>query len=281
LITENQDHRRETSAARDELSQHLVKIASTAALKVGDMLVEAFRRGVSVREKKGFYDLVTEYDSKSEQMIVEHILEQYPDSRVVGEEQGAYGGGAVQWYVDPIDGTTNFATGLPLFCVSVAAALDQSMLAGVIYDPVRQELFSASTQGAFLNGRPIRARGGRLDSQAVLLTDFPYITRQITADDYGLLAQIVSHFRAVRRLGSLALELAYIACGRADVFFSSGSQAWDVAAGMLLVEQAGGRYLLLEPARHKAWPPVDCLVTCPEFDLEQSVLKALPVIQEG
>lgn len=281
MVTENQYGRPETGPARDELSQHLVKIASTAALKVGDMLVEAFQQGVAVREKKGFYDLVTEYDSKSEQMIVEHIFEHYPDSTVIGEEQGAYGQGAVQWYVDPIDGTTNFAAGLPLFCVSIGVALDQFMLAGVIYDPVRQELFSASTQGAFLNDRPIRARGSRLDAQAVLLTDFPYLTRQLTADDYGLFARCVRHFRAVRRLGSLALELAYLACGRADVFFSSGSQAWDVAAGMLLVEQAGGRYLLLEPARHKAWPPVDCLVCCPEFDLEQSVLKALPVMREG
>jgi myo-inositol-1(or 4)-monophosphatase len=264
---------------RDELSLKLVEIASAAALGVGEMLVEAFRAGVTAEQKSAFYDLVTAYDHRSEQMISQAILAQYPDSTIVGEEAGVQGQGAVHWYVDPIDGTTNFATGIPFFCVSIGAALAGQMIAGVIYDPLRSELFTASTQGAVLNGQAIRAQGGRRDAEAVLLTDFPYISRRITADDDGLFARIVGSFKAVRRLGSLALYLAYVACGRADVSFSSGSQAWDIAAGMFIVEQAGGRYFPLEPARQKPWPPVDFVATCPEFELEQSVLQDLPLLE--
>jgi myo-inositol-1(or 4)-monophosphatase len=210
---------------------------------------------------------------------VAYILEHYPDSTVIGEEAGAYGAGAVQWYVDPIDGTTNFATGFPFFCVSIGAALDQHMLAGVIYDPLRQELFSASVAGAFLNQQPIKAQGSRVDAETVVLTDFPYITRNIVADDYVFFAQMVKNLRAIRRIGSLALELAYVACGRADVVFSTGANAWDIAAGMLLLELAGGRYFPFESTRHKPWPPVDFVAACPEFDLDQSVLRALPVLR--
>jgi myo-inositol-1(or 4)-monophosphatase len=152
------------------------------------------------------------------------------------------------------------------------------MLAGIIYEPVRQELFAASTQGAFLNGAAIRAQGASQDSEAVVLTDFPYLRTSLLADDYELFAEMVKSFRGVRRLGSVALQLAYVACGRADVAFSFNASAWDIAAGMFLVEQAGGRYLPLNSTRPESWPPVHFVATCPEFDLDRSVLKALPVL---
>lgn len=262
----------------DELSQNLVGIALAAALKVGGMLVEAFNRGVTVEQKTGFSDLVTEYDRESERMISDYIFQHHPDSTLLGEEGGAQGVGRVQWYVDPIDGTTNFATGLPFFCVSIGAAFEQQMLAGVIYDPIRAELFSASTRGASLNNKPIRSQGGRRDAEAVILTDFPYLKKQLSDDDYGLYARMIKNFRGVRRIGSIALQMAYVACGRADVVFSINASAWDVAAGMFLIEQAGGRYLPLEPARQKPWPPPDFIAVCPEFELEQSVLNVLPLL---
>lgn len=270
----------------NELSQHLLNIATTAALMVGDTLSEAFVRGVSAEEKSGHYDLVTEYDREAERVIVEQIFREYPNSTVIGEEGGARGDGAVRWYVDPIDGTNNFATAFPFFCVSIGAALNGQMLAGVIYDPVRRELFSASTTGAFLNGERISARGNKIDSRAVLLTDFPYPGDMSSDEDYLSFAQMVRNFLSVRRLGCAALELAYVACGRADVAFSiGGSSAWDVAAGMLIVEQAGGRYVSLgqpDPQTGQTpWPSGKYIATCPEFELEQSILKTLVVPGTG
>ena len=262
----------------DELSQNLVEVASTAAFKVGQMLVDAFNNGVTVEQKAGFYDLVTEYDRESERIISAHILQYYPDSAILGEEGGARGTGSLQWYIDPIDGTTNFATGLPFFCISIGVALDRQMLAGIIYEPVRQELFAASTQGAFLNGAPIRAQGARQDAEAVVLTDYPYLRTRFLDDDYQLFAAMVANFRGVRRLGSVALQLAYVACGRADIAFSINASSWDIAAGMFLVEQAGGRYLPLKTTRPPSWPPVHFIATCPEFELAGSVLKALPTL---
>ncbi len=264
----------------NKLSQQLVEIASNAALKVGDMLVkasaEALAGGVSTEEKEGFYDLVTKYDREAEQAIADHIFQSYPDSTIVGEEGGAQGDGSVHWYVDPIDGTSNFASGIPFFSVSIGAVLDDRILAGVIYAPIRRELFSASTVGAFLNGEPIKSQGHKTDSKSLLVAAFPNPREDILGDDGQLFTELVRRFSTVRRLGSAALGLAYVACGRADVVFEPIISPWDVTAGILLIEQAGGRYVPLgevdSHAQSYPWLFPGFIATCAEFDLEQSIM---------
>ena len=260
----------------DALSSHLVEVATRAALEAGADVVEYAGR-VAADDKAGFFDPVTECDRRSERMISERIFREHPDSTLIGEEGGRHGDGSVHWFVDPIDGTANFVAGIPFFCISIAAALEDRMLAGVVYDPVRRELMAASTAGATLNGAPMRSRGGATDAAATLLTDFPKTGGRAAPGDFERLGVLVRHFRAVRRLGSTALHLAYVACGRAEVTFSIHTNSWDLAAGMFLVQQAGGRYL---PAPERAAPPgrpwlaPSFVATCPEFDLAGSSLRA-------
>ncbi len=245
-----------TDTALLQLSQHLATVAAAAVRQVGPILADAFGPTIKATDKTGFRDLVTEYDHRSEELIFEHIFRHYPDSAVVGEESGAHGSGAVQWFVDPLDGTTNFAAGIPFFGVSIGAALNNQMLAGVIFDPLRRELFSASLAGAYVNGRPIRVSPTAAPANAVLLTDFPYSEQTTLPNDAEFFHRLVKNFGSVRRLGSVALELAYVACGRVDVAFSALAKTWDVAAGSLLVRQAGGQFIPLENLHRRFQPPV-------------------------
>lgn len=264
----------------DVLSQQLVQIAAGAAHKVGDMLVEGLAQAtaghVSIEEKASIHDLVTRYDRESERLIVDYILQHHPDSTIMGEEQGARGNGRVRWYVDPIDGTSNFAAGIPFFCVSIGAVVNNQIVAGVIYDPIRRELFSATTGGAFLNGNPIRSRGHTTESKALLLTAFPSAHAGVGDEDFKRFSEMVTRFATVRRIGSAALSLAYVACGRADVVYEPSVNPWDVTAGMFIIEQAGGRYLAFGPENGQTarWMLPKCIATCPQFDLENSVMHA-------
>lgn len=264
----------------EELSAHLHDIATSAARRAGQLVAEDFRRGVPSEEKSSFHDLVTRCDRQAEAMIVEDILLRHPDSAITGEEGGARGNGAVRWYIDPIDGTNNFARGVPLFAVSIAAAVDGRIAAAAIYDPVRDELFSASIAGAFMNGAPIASRGRATDAMSMLLTDFPPPRAEPRAEEYDLLARMTTRFHAVRRLGCTTLMLAYVACGRADVVYGAKTNPWDVAAGMLIIEGAGGRFVALgrrgDDERGAFLFPA-FIATCPEFDLERSVLAELVV----
>lgn len=269
---------------KDKLSQQLLAVAKAAAFSTGEMLTEAFAGSKLTSEKSSRHDLVTEFDHRAERMIIDRIMDQYPDSTILGEEGGFQGSGAVQWFVDPIDGTTNFALGIPFFNVSIAAALDGEILAGVVYDPMRQELFAASTRGAFLNDRPIRARRITAETEAVLVTDWPYPDYNFTDDDFLIYAGVVQRFRAVRRMGSLALEMCYVACGRVDVCFSLLGKAWDVAAAMLLLQQAGARYVPIPGLNKETWPPSKFIATGPDFEVGQSSLEFLlrqPLTKEG
>jgi myo-inositol-1(or 4)-monophosphatase len=259
----------------DALSARLLEVASEAALEAGDYVVGEAGRAAVAAVKQGFFDPVTECDRQSERMIAEHIFRRHSDSSLLGEEGGRQGEGAVAWYVDPIDGTNNFVSGIPFFCVSIGAALGDSMLAGVIYDPVRKEMFAASRAGAFLNGKPIRCTGGSADRTSTLLTSFPLSGGRANARDLDRFGRLLGSFRSVRRLGSAALNLAYVACGRADASFDEGISAWDVAAGLFILEQAGGRYFVPERAGLPAgqpWLSPNYVAVCPEFDLRQSVL---------
>jgi len=263
----------------DRLSEHLVTIATNAAMQVGDMLIqgsaEASAGALTIDQKSSFHDLVTKYDHESERVIVDYILKQHPDSTIMGEEVGSRGNGAIQWYVDPIDGTSNFAAGIPFFCVSIGAIYNNQIVAGVIYDPIRRELFSATTKGAFLNGQPIRSHGHKTENEALLLAAFPSPHADLTADDGQLYVKIVRRFATVRRMGSAALSLAYVACGRVDVSFEPGINPWDVTAGIFLVEQAGGRYIAFGGSQPQRWQLPKFIATCPEFQLEQSIINNL------
>jgi myo-inositol-1(or 4)-monophosphatase len=263
-----------TDRDTDALSRHLLEIATGAARDAGAYFAP-FAGRIEFAEKKGFYDPVTECDKESERRIIERILRDHPDSTIIGEEGGQQGSGAVHWYVDPIDGTNNFVAGVPFFCVSIAAALGDQLLAGVIYDPSRDELFAASTAGATCNGEPIRSSGSTTDSRSTLLTEFPRSGRPLQENDLEYFGRLIRPFRAVRRIGSTALHIAYVAAGRADATFGMGTNSWDVAAGVMLVQQAGGRYLV--PPGHpewsaRPWLSPHYLAVTAELDLEQSVV---------
>lgn len=229
-------------------------VAADAARDVGDMLRAAFVRGGPAGSKRDFHDLVTVHDHMAEDRIAAFVLARVPDSSVLGEEGGRRGMGRVRWHVDPIDGTNNFASQIPFFCVSIAAEEDGRIVAGAIYDPMRSELFAAWDGGASCNGSPIAARGAATERDALLATDFPAPTSDLPRldtsasaslwldgkSDLELFGGMVERFGSVRRLGSSALALAYVAAGRVDVTFGLAAKPWDIAAGLFLVRAAGG-----------------------------------------
>ena len=222
-------------------SAHLREVAEAAAARSAAYLIDAFRTPMAVDHKGGPHDLVTEHDLASEAILRADLTSAVPDSAFVGEEGGRSGQGRVTWFVDPIDGTTNYAHGLPIFCASLALELDGRIEVAAIYDPTRRELFTAERGGgAYLNGSPLRvSRAGRL-IDALLVTGFPYDIHQHAEAILGLFGAFIRRARAVRRLGSAALDMAYVAAGRFDGFWEDGLKPWDVAAASLLVEEAGG-----------------------------------------
>jgi len=203
------------------------------------------RFGGSLRvDKKGTIDLVTDVDMAVERMFRELVAERFPDHQVLAEELG--GEAAVPpgpcWVFDPIDGTTNFAHGLPIFCSSLALEIDGVAEVAAVYDPNRGELFTAERGGgAFLNGRPLRVSTTATLVDAMLVTGFPYDIHSRIEEIVGLFGAFVGRARAVRRLGSAAIDLCYVAAGRMDGFWESDLKPWDIAGGALIVAEAGGR----------------------------------------
>ncbi len=207
--------------------------------------MQGFREsGTEVMTKNGFHDFVTEFDVRSE-MRVRAVIEQLlPGSRIIGEEEGESGGGGVTWYVDPIDGTSNFARGIALWGVVVAAVRDDEVVAGVVYDPVAEHLFRADETGAFLNGEPLRARGMTTPERATVLATFPPSStlRERRSEKLEAFAQLVDQYAHVRDLGSTAIALCQVAAGWADAAFGFNIHPWDVAAPAFILRQAGGAY---------------------------------------
>jgi myo-inositol-1(or 4)-monophosphatase len=201
--------------------------------------------------KKGAIDLVTEIDVSIERTFRARIADQWPGHHVLGEEFGVGGADPAQgrhwWIFDPIDGTTNFAHGLPIFCASLALEIDGVLQVAAVYDPMRDELFTAERgQGAWLNGRRLAVSTTETLGDALLVTGFPYTVQKDGDEILGLFGRFVGIARAVRRLGSAALDVCYVAAGRMDGFWEQGLGPWDVAAAALLVEEAGGRISDLE-----------------------------------
>jgi myo-inositol-1(or 4)-monophosphatase len=225
----------------------VLNFAMQTARDAGAILAGRLGRALQV-SNKGDIDLVTESDLASEELIVERIKSHYPRHAILAEESGATDGIELasgssdwKWIIDPLDGTTNYAHGYPCFCVSIALEHAGAIEVAVIYDPTRDEMFAAERgQGATLNDRRIRVSTVADLNSALLCTGFPYNVRERPnfARDF---ANFTLKAQAVRRDGSAAIDLAYIACGRFDGFWEDGLKPWDVAAGILLIEEAGGR----------------------------------------
>jgi len=218
---------------------------SAIAREAGSLLTEYFHQGLKI-EYKGDADLVTAADRASEALIRERIKKSFPAHDVLGEEQGLNDQGSdYRWYVDPLDGTTNFAHGYPVFCVSMA--LEQrsggahKRIAGVVYDPTREEMFTAELgKGAHLNGKPIHVSKAAKLKESLVATGFPSHKRH-TNPNIFFYHQITLRTHGVRRAGSAALDLCNVACSRFDAFWEFNLNPWDTAAGTLVVEEAGGK----------------------------------------
>jgi myo-inositol-1(or 4)-monophosphatase len=218
--------------------------AVEAVVRAGDMQMARFGRDDMRVDMKGAIDLVTDVDMAVERMFRALVAERFPDHSVLAEEMG--GSASVPagpcWVFDPIDGTTNYAHGMPIFCASLALEIDGVPEVAAVFDPNRQELFTAERGGgAWLNGKPLRVSSADRLLNAMLVTGFPYDVHARVDEIVGLFAEFVGRARAVRRLGSAAIDLCYVAAGRLDGFWESDLKAWDIAGGALIVAEAGGR----------------------------------------
>lgn len=224
--------------------QPLMNIAVRAARRAGEVIIRSLNRLESLEvTSKGRNDYVSEVDQTAEREIIALIRKSYPDHAFLGEESGAIGDGPVVWVIDPLDGTTNFLHGFPTFSVSIACRVRGKLEEAVVFDPMRQEMFTASRgRGAHLENRRIRVSKQRTLEGALIGTGFPYRANTRYLDDYLAMLKVVMQTAAgVRRPGSAALDLAYVAAGRVDGFWEIGLGEWDTAAGTLLIEEAGGR----------------------------------------
>jgi myo-inositol-1(or 4)-monophosphatase len=222
----------------------LRETAATLARRAGAILREGYGRAHRP-EHKGRVDLVTEYDRRSERLLLDEIARATPGAAVLAEESGARAakdaGGGLRWIVDPLDGTTNFAHNYPFFAVSIAAEVDGTLAAGVVFDPLRDELFAAARgAGATLNGAPLRVSDIGRVVDALLVTGFPYDVSEHPERSLPQFEAFLMRAQGVRRDGSAALNLCYLAAGRFDGFWEASLSPWDVAAGALLVREAGG-----------------------------------------
>lgn len=234
--------------------QALLNIAVRAARRAADVIVRSLNRLDSLDvTSKGRNDFVTEIDRTAEAEIIQIIRRAYPDHAFLGEESGAIGDSPFQWIIDPLDGTTNFLHGFPQFAVSIALSIRGRIEHGVVYDPMRQEVFTASRgEGAQLENRRIRVTQQRGLEGSLIGTGFPYRANTEHIDAYmGMLRDVMLTTAGVRRPGSAALDLAYVASGRTDGFFEIGLGPWDTAAGSLLIEEAGGIVSTLSGAEYR------------------------------
>ena len=220
----------------------LLELAISIAREAGTLQRERRSEPRTIGTKSSAIDLVTDVDEASERLILERIAAARPEDGILSEESGTRDGkNGYVWVVDPLDGTTNYAHGIPHFAVSIGIERDETREIGVVYDPIKEELFSAERGGgAFLNGEPIRVSTATELQRALLATGFAYDVHSAQVDNVEYFTRFIKRAQAVRRAGSAALDLAYLACGRFDGFWELDLHAWDVAAGYLLVEEAGG-----------------------------------------
>lgn len=246
--------------------QEVVSLARRAGefLRVGYSPRPGFGPELDV-SSKGAFDLVTEIDRQAEDFLIGEIRERYPEHHLTTEESGElHGEDCCQWFIDPLDGTLNFVHGLPFFCVSIAFAEDGDLRLGVVYDPVRDECFYAERgRGAWLNGEPIRVSKTAELAASLLVTGFAYDVRTRTDNNLENFRRFTFATQGVRRLGSAALDLCYVAAGRLDGFWEIGLQPWDIAAGGLLVREAGGLATRISGGDDFLNPPISILAANP------------------
>jgi myo-inositol-1(or 4)-monophosphatase len=221
----------------------MLNIAIEAALEAGKYLKYNVGKVKTIERKKGEEtNLVTEIDKHSEKLIIDKIRQHFPQHDILGEESGAHERHSdVKWIIDPLDGTTNYTHGLPIFCVTIGVEAGDEIVAGVIYDPIADELYTAEKgNGAFLNGKKIRVSTTHSLIESLLVTGFPYNVKENPHPVVDHFVNFLPVAQGIRRLGSAALDLAYIACGRLDGYWEVFLNPWDKAAGILLVREAGG-----------------------------------------
>jgi myo-inositol-1(or 4)-monophosphatase len=221
----------------------LLNVAVMAARRAGSALIKKMVSLDKLKiEQKAHNDYVSDADHAAEKAVISCILKHYPDHAIHAEESGIQGESDTVWIIDPLDGTTNYLHGFPVFAVSIGVQVKGRMEHAVVYDPLRQELFTASRgQGAHVDGRRIRVSGQKQLERSLIGTGFPY--RQVDKDIgpyLEMLGKIIRSTSGVRRPGAAALDLAYVAAGRLDAFWETGLAPWDLAAGSLLVREAGG-----------------------------------------
>ena len=265
------DQRTTTAACPDRVARaaQLAKIARDAALSVGPALRAAFRSTMEVDHKVDLHDPVTIHDRATEASLRAFLMKATPDAVIVGEEDGASGetGGAgqVNWFVDPIDGTANFAVGLAFWCVSIGAVIDGEIIAGAVYDPMTDQMFWADAEGAWCNDQRLTAKSAADEARAVLISGYP-VARDFRLDGREIslerFARLTEAFATLRRPGSAALTLCHVAAGWADAAVGFGVNAWDVTASILILRRAGGVYHPLRLGRVPRDAPDH---TCPGY----------------
>jgi myo-inositol-1(or 4)-monophosphatase len=220
----------------------MVNIAVRAAREAGRVITRNFNRvdRLTIMDK-GRNDFVTEVDRTAEAAIIAVLRDKYPHHAILAEESGAQAGNEFEWVIDPLDGTTNFLHGLPQFAISIALKVKGRLDIGVVYDPIKEEMFTARRgEGALLNDHKIRVSNRKGLNGALLGTGLPYRDFRFMDNYLGMLKDLIQDTAGVRRPGSAALDFAYVACGRTDGFWELGLSEWDFAAGALLVREAGG-----------------------------------------
>jgi myo-inositol-1(or 4)-monophosphatase len=221
----------------------LLNVAVMAAHRGGDTLIRSLNKLDKVKvELKGRNDFVSEIDRAAERAVIDTIHKHYPDHAILAEESGSQGESEYLWVIDPLDGTTNYLHGFPVFAVSVALLYRGRIEHAAVYDPMRQETFTASRgTGAQLNGHRIRVSGCRSLDRALIGTGFPFRDANVNARPYfDMLEKAIANTAGVRRPGAAALDLCYVAAGRLDAFWEMGLSQWDIAGGALLIREAGG-----------------------------------------
>ena len=218
-----------------------LEAAIAAAKAAGEVLRNGFGQHQEVKYK-GEVDLVTKADENAEQTIKEILQETFPHYGMLAEESGSLEGeGDTRWIVDPLDGTTNYAHGVPVFCTSIALEKDSEVVLGVVHDPVANEIYAAERgSGATLNGEPILVSNTDKPIRALLATGFPYDRNEVPVA-LEIFGQFALRTQSMRRLGSAALDLCYVAAGRLDGYYERGIKVWDIAAGVLILREAGGK----------------------------------------
>jgi len=233
------------------------------ARQAGQILRAGYQQEHQV-DYKGVIDLVTEIDRKSEDYLLGEIRKDFPDHNILAEESGGTRGDGQQWYIDPLDGTVNYAHNIPIFAVSIAYASNGTLSLGAVYDPLRDEMYTAEQgAGAYLNGRPLRVSSASDLQKSLLVTGFPYDIQNPKVNNLNNFVYFSKRTQGVRRFGSAALDLCYVAAGRFDGFWEMALKPWDVAAGGLICEEAGARVTNVQGEADFISPPQSILATAP------------------